>query len=466
MRDKVTAMQQAVFDRGTSVGVLAQQLFPGGINSSPDLPRDYDQAIEYTSALISANVPVIYEAGFAYEGVRCFVDILVREKEGWHAYEVKSSTSVSNIYHLDAALQYYVMKSSGLPLTGMDIVILNNRYTRQGKIDIQSLFSRHPLKTQVERLQPLIRQKIGEFMEALAGEKPPAVDIGPHCTDPYACDFMGHCWRHVPPGSVFEVSGLVGPKKWDLYRRGILKLVDIPPDFPLTPAQKLQISSTRSGKGRLSDGEVVEFLRSLRFPLWFLDFESFQPAVPLFDMTRPYQQVPFQYSLHYLETRNSKPAHVEFLAETGPDPRPPFAESLIRDLEGPGDILVYNIAFERRILQELAHDFPPYDRPLRAIISRMRDLMDPFRKKQIYLPEMNGSYSIKHVLPAMVPGFGYEELEIAEGGSASIAFQGLFTEKDPEKIARTRQQLLEYCKTDTLAMVKILEKMRFLTSDL
>jgi hypothetical protein len=211
----------------------------------------------------------------------------------------------------------------------------------------------------------------------------------------------------------------------------------------------------------LKKREVRAFLKTLKYPLYFLDFESFQPAMPLYDHSRPYQQIPFQYSLHYLENETSELIHLEFLADAGPDPRPFFADRLIEDLGEPGDILVYNKAFEKRILQEIIRDFPGYRNALERIISRMKDLMDPFKKKLIYLPEMKGSYSIKNVLPAMVPGYGYDDLEIADGGSASLAFLGLLNQPDPEQANLVRQQLLKYCEMDTMAMVKILEAMTF-----
>jgi hypothetical protein len=458
-------MQQSVFDRGTEVGELARQLYPGGVNASPDLPRSYEKAIEYTSSLIASDTPVIYEAGFSHNGVHCFMDILVREEGGWHAYEVKSSTNVSNIYHLDAALQYWVMHQSGLPLTGIDIVVLNSSFVRFGQIDIQRLFKKQTVLQQVLRLQPLVAQKVVELQQMLTMPAVPAVGIGPHCTDPYTCDFTGHCWQHIPDHSVFEVTGLIGPKKWELYNKGILRMEDIPEDYPLTPIQKLQIAGLRRGVSRWNKAEVKKFIDSLEYPMYFLDFESFQPAVPLFDQSRPYQQVPFQYSLDMISAPGEEPVHMEFLAEAGPDPRPLLAEQMINQLGDSGNILVYNQAFEKRILQDIGRDFPGYLTQLTPIVDRIRDLMDPFRKRQIYLPAMNGSYSIKAVLPALVPGYGYHGLNIADGVTASISFQGLFNITDPDRIESIRQDLLTYCGMDTRAMVKILERMRLQISD-
>ena len=448
-------MQQAVFDRGTKVGELARQLYPGGINAGHSLPQHWEEAIRYTSELVARGYPVIYEAGFQYDDVLCFVDILVRVPGGWHAFEVKSSSNLSNVYQLDTALQYYVMKNCGLPLEAIDVVLLNNHYVRSGPLDIQSLFIKHPMTRHAERLQKRVGEKLAELRKVLSRTDVPQVGIGPQCTDPYACDFMGYCWKDIPEGSIFEISGMTGPRKWDLFNQGIVLMSDVPPGYPLTAAQRMQLNARKGGRAVWRKKEIAAFIEGFKFPLNFLDFESFQPAVPLFDRSRPYQQIPFQYSLHILEEDYAEPSHHGFLAEAGEDPRPAFAESLISELHGDGDIVVYNRAFEKRILQDIARDFPEYGRALERLISRMKDLMEPFRQKLIYLPEMNGSYSIKHVLPALVPGYGYSGLPIADGGSASLAYESLSEKEDTAAIAETRQQLLEYCSMDTMAMVKI-----------
>jgi hypothetical protein len=308
---------------------------------------------------------------------------------------------------------------------------------------------------QVERLQSLIKKKTGELKEVLLSTSVPEVDIGPQCTDPYFCDFIGHCWKHIPEDSVFDVAGLVGNKKWGLYRNGVVRLVDIWDDFPLNIAQKLQIQSARTGKITWKKNEVDRFVKEFNYPLYFLDFESFQSPVPLYDNTRPYQQIPFQYSLHILDKKDGAVEHKEFLAKAGPDPRPDFVEYLLADLKDSGSIVVYNKSFEKRILLDIARDFPVYRKRLELIIPRMRDLMEPFRQKMIYMPQMRGSYSIKNVYPALVPGAGYQGLEIAEGSSASLAYEGLTKQPDEAIVERTRLNLLNYCRMDTLAMVEI-----------
>ncbi len=451
-------MQQAIFSQGHDVGKLAQQLFPGGVDAGIYVPDQYQKSIELTSKLIREGESVIYEAGFSQNGLHCFVDILVKDKEGWKAYEVKSSTQVKNVNLLDAAFQYYVMSLCGIKLADISLVVLNTSYTRKGDIDIRQLFRTETVFEKVLKLQESVKQDIEDFFTVLNAENYPDTGIGPHCTDPYDCDFREYCWKHVPDYSVFNISKLSGEKKWELYNMGVLNFRDIPPDFKLNPGQWQQVFAELNKEKHINRTAIRKFVDTLNFPLFFLDFESFQPAVPLFDNSRPYQQIVFQYSLHRLENEKSSPQHFEFLAANdGSDPRLPFIENLIEDIGKEGDILVFNRAFEVGRLNEIASNFPNFQFQISNIVSRIKDLMVVFQQRQYYVPEMKGSYSIKQVLPALVPGFTYDDLAIGDGGSASHAFMSLISEKDEKKIRATRTNLLEYCRQDTLAMVEILK---------
>jgi predicted RecB family nuclease len=458
LKDQVSAMQQAIFSQGTDVGKLAQQLFPGGIDAGIYVPANYAKSIEMTSQLIRDGASVIYEAGFSVNGLHCFVDILVKDLDGWKAYEVKSSTQVKPVNLLDAAFQFHVMTLSGLELADVSLVVLNTAYERNGELDIHQLFKIESVYQRILQLQDKVQQDIEDFFFTLNAPVAPFTDIGPHCSDPYDCDFHGHCWQHVPEYSIFNISRLGGDKKWDLYRMGILRFEDIPTDFNLNDSQWQQVLAELKGETHIDQDAIRKFLDGLNYPLYFLDFESFQPAAPMFDRSRSYQQIVFQYSMHVIDSETSAVKHRSFLAESdGTDPRLPFIQRLIRDIGEHGDIIVFNRAFESARLSELAANFPEYDAAVGRIISRMKDLMVIFQQRYYYVPEMKGSYSIKQVLPAMVKGFSYDNLAIGDGGSASMAFTSSFTETDPEKIRATRENLLDYCKQDTLAMVEIVK---------
>ena len=460
--DELSEMQKSIFKRGIDVGVLAQQLFPGGIDASAGEKFDYDKCVKRTKEEVEKGSKIIYEAGFLHDQVLAIADIIVKDKNGWNIYEVKSSTSVSETYINDAALQYYVLNGWGLKIKSFNIIYINNQYVRKGDLNLEELFTIEPVLNLIKPMQKVVKENVERLKEVLKRKTIPKIDIGGHCHNPYTCGFFNYCRKHIPQNSIFDFSGMHLSKKYELYNEGIVSLDDVPQDYPLNANNKLQLESYKSGKTIVDVEGIKNFLSDLKYPFYFLDFESFQSAVPLYDNTKPYQQVPFQFSVHIQKTEDSTIEHKEFLAESGEDPRPKFIKELLVATKGTGDIIVYNLAFEKTRMQELARDFPEYEEELQKRIARLKDVMIPFQKKYYYSPEMKGSYSIKVVLPALVPEMNYENLEINEGGLAAIAFNDLQYETDLMKIADTRQQLLEYCKMDTLAMVKIFNKLEII----
>jgi len=457
--DELSDMQKSIFKRGTNVGKLAQELFPGGSIVAEGDPPNYQKAIKKTNDLIKSGAKIIYEAAFLFNEVLSIADIVVIEKDGIKVYEVKSSTSISETYINDAALQYYVISNLGFKVKDFSIVYINNQYVRQGELDLQELFITESVLELILSLQISVKENVDRFKSVLLKKQMPDIDIGEHCHNPYTCGFFNYCRKHIPEDSIFDFSGMYLSKKYGLYREGIISLDDVPDDYPLNKNNKLQLDVYNSGKPVIDKEVIKEFLSDLNYPLYFMDFETFQPAVPLFNNSKPYQQIPFQYSIHIKKDKDSAENHFEFLAEPGLDPRKKFIENLLKDISGNGDVLVYNKTFEITRLNEIARDFPEYAGKIEELILRIKDLMIPFQKKYYYAPEMKGSYSIKAVLPALVPDLSYDELEINEGGLASIAYESLQTETDLMIIAEIKQQLIAYCKLDTLGMVKILEKL-------
>lgn len=451
--DEVSESQQLIFNRGHDVGELAQKLFPGGIKATEDPKKA--AAIERTIELIESGTKIIYEAAFGFDEVLVIADIVVWDGSKWNIYEVKSSTRISDTYYQDAAIQYYVISNS-LDAGDISIVYINNQYTRKGELELEKLFISESVKNRVLELQDSIKCEIKRLKTVITGTEIPKIDIGAQCSDPYQCSFLGYCWRDIPEYSVFDIAGLKGDKKFELYGLGYVKLEDVPEDYPLSKTQRLQIDSHIDNTFFVDKDNIKKFLSSINYPVYFMDFETFMPAVPMFDGTRPYQQIPFEYSLHYQQNQQGEVRHYEFLAETDGDPRIPFIDRLLTDTGEPGIILVYNKAFEITRLGELAADFPKFEKEIERRIDRIVDLMFPFQKKYYYCPEMQGSYSIKSVLPALVPDLSYDGMEIADGGTASAAFESLYYEEDVFKVKEIRENLLRYCGMDTLAMVKIL----------
>lgn len=418
---------------------------------------DKDAAVARTRQMIDNGEEIIYEAAFCFDGVLVLLDILVKQKGKWFAYEVKSSGRVSAAYILDASLQYYVIINSGLPLEDISVVHINSQYMRSGDVEPERLFTIVSVKNEAERNLDTVTEKIAAAKAVLETTISPDIEIGEHCFSPYPCDFKGHCWRHIPRDSIFDVSGMPRQQQFDLYRSGVMRVEDIPGDYALEKQARVHVDTVMANEPLVNREGLMRFLYTLKYPLYFLDFETFMPAVPLFDRTRPYQHIPFQYSLHYKESRSSAPKHLHFLAEAGYDPRRLFIERLLEDTEGPGDILAYDAMLERTVLRALAADFPAYAEDLNERLSRIRDLASPFQEKLYYHPAMRGSHSIKNVLPALVPGITYDDLKINSGNIAMSAFEQLQRETDMFAIEEIREALHEYCRMDTLAMVKLLE---------
>jgi hypothetical protein len=457
LRDQPSSEQKAIFNRGNKVGILAQRFFPGGLDATPSRRSDNIAAVIRTQELLAEGAEVIYEAAFQQEGVLAILDILVKKEEGWYAYEVKSSTKISQTYILDAALQYWVISNSGLPLVDFSIMIINNQYVRNGEVDIQQLFTIKSVKEAVLKNQAFIKEKIAASLQVIGSKQMPQVGIGEHCFVPYGCDFMGTCWKHVPPNSVFEITGIPKAEQFNLYQAGYTTIPEIPARNALDKNANIHIQALKTKKVQIDQAGINSFLSTIQYPVFFMDFESFMPAIPIYDKTKPYQHIPFQYSLHYKAAADAPLQHMEFLAEQGLDPRKFFLEHLLKHTDTAGSILVYDALMERNILNGLKKDFPEFASEIDTRLARLIDLVQPFQERYYYHPAMKNSVSIKNVLPALVPELNYSNLMISSGSIAMTAFELLQAETDMFKIVEIREQLLAYCKMDTLAMVKIFE---------
>ncbi len=457
LRDPLSTEQKALFNRGSNVGLLARDLYPGGTDASPAHPKRFSESVEKTRSLIEAGVEVIYEAAFQYDRVLVALDILVKKQGKWHAYEVKSSSRVSATYILDASLQYYVIKNAGIVLEDFSIVHLNTNYSRQGKLELHKLFSTVSVMKEAEKNMGMVQEKIASEKETLELPQVPDVAIGEHCFSPYHCDFMGQCWTNVPKDSVFNLSGLPKSDLFSMYNSGVKRISEIKSENTLSQDVKRQIEALTKNEAIINRKGIADFLASLQYPLFFLDFETTMPAIPLYENTKPYEHLPFQYSLHYKKAPGAELQHFEFLAETHEDPRKAFLASLLEHTKRPGDILVYYATFERSVFNSLKKEFPEFGKEIDLRLARIRDLIVPFRDKLYYHPAMKGSSSIKNVLPALVPGFSYDSLVIGNGNVAMTVYEQLRTETDIFLQQEKRENLLAYCEMDTLAMVKILE---------
>lgn len=464
LRDIPDEAQESLFNTGYSVGELAKELFPKGVEIEFDT-SNFNGMMSKTKELITNGTEVIYEATFSENGIFAMADILVKNGNAWDIYEVKASTEVKDVHIDDAAIQWYAL-SNAINLNRAFIVHINNQYIRKGELDVTALFSLEDITEQVKDKQNTINETLNNMKDVIKGEMP-NIDIGGHCDNPYSCDFKGHCWKHIPTPSVFNLYWMNGAKKFEMYNQGLLTYTDIPDDFKLNDTQRLQVETAKTKEPYIDQNIIKNFLETIEYPINFFDFETFQNAIPRFDNQRPYMQIPFQYSLHILHEDGTM-AHKEFLGDENSDPRDTLIEQMLNDVTSTGSIVAYNQSFEMSRIKELAKFNEKREKELLALNERFVDLIVPFREKGYYHPDFNGSFSIKSVLPAMFPNddeLNYKKLNIQNGGMAMDTFANLHLLKDKTKTDQIKTDLLAYCHLDTLAMVRIWEKLHQMTQD-
>ena len=455
--------QQAVFDQGTKVGELAHQLFPGGMVVATGIINP-QEVIAQTQDVIRKRQP-LYEAAFSYYGGYARVDILVPVAGNtWDLVEVKSSTGLKEEVHLpDIAFQAFVLTGAGIKLRKCFLAHINGEFVRHGPIDSQKFFTIEDVTKPVSALSRDIEEQIEAMQRVIGAKSHPKIQIGPHCDSPYTCPLHDRCWSFLPKANVFTLYR-GGAKSFTLLQRGIQKLADIPADVTLTDNQAIQRAVLLAGQPHIDRPALAAFLSQLKYPVSYLDFETIGTAIPLFDGVKPYQQIPFQYSLHVVRSPNAKPEHLHFLAEGTADPRPEFMRQLRDQLPPTGSVVTYNASFENSRLNENCELLPEFKPWLRKVTPRVVDLLVPFRGFRYHHPDQNGSNSMKAVLPALT-GTGYEQLVIQEGGAASREFLRVTFGQVPDaERRRVRRALEEYCALDTLGMVQIVHEIKRLTA--
>lgn len=457
LRDPLELTAQFRMQQGSEVGMQARLRYPGG--SVGRVPDSYTVSLERTNELIENGAPVIYEASFEADGVRIVADILVRSQNGWRLLEVKSTSAAKPEHRWDVAVQVYVLRKVGLEIEEAVLLHLNKDYVRRGELEYQTLFTETSLLTEVDDMQGQVEQIITLGQSTLASGLVPDIAIGPHCMDPTDCDFIGYCWKDVPEPSVFDVY-YIGKKAHELYEQGIERIEDIPSDHSLDKRSIFHVEAHKAGETIIKTGQLQDFLSELRYPLYYLDFETFALPIPPFDELSPYGKIPFQYSLHIQHEPGGELTHSGFLAEAGEDPRQQFLDQLLEETVSEGSIVVYYLPFERGVLRSLAVSFPRKSAAIEDRIERMVDLIIPFKKRFYWHPQMGGSNSLKQVLPVFAPDLSYADMAVGDGEQAMAVFVSLVEESDPAQVEALRQALWEYCKLDTLAMKRILEGLR------
>lgn len=456
-----SVVNKATMESGIKVGEIARGLF--GDFALVEY-GDPNKMAQETKALINEGEKVVAEASFLYDGLFCSVDILKNLGNGIvELYEVKSSTHVNDIYLHDLSFQVYVLEKCGYTVDKACIVHINNQYTRGKELELEKLFVIKDFTEVVRQMQPEVHDRILSLKECISNPEEPDTDLGVYCFDPN-CVYWQHCSEKLPSPNVFDIYKLAKKQMVEYYKQGVISFEDVLNKAKLNNRQILQVRTELEDlEDHIEIKEIKKFLDSLTYPLYFLDFEAYQSAIPPFENSWPDEQIPFQYSLHYIEKKGGTVEHIDFLAESGKDPRREVAERLCRDIPMNVCVLAYYMSFERGRIKELADLYPDLAEHLMNIHDNIHDLIVPFQQKHYYSKAMEGSASIKYVLPALFPNdpsLDYHNLEgVHKGDEASAAFIAM-EKMTPEEVAVCRKNLLEYCKLDTLAMVKVLGKLQ------
>lgn len=468
-RREPTQAERHRMEVGTTFGRDVARLFPGGIEITADHEHPED-ALEETAVRLNSEVPALFEAAFLHHDVLIRADILKRSEsnsDSWKLIEVKSSANSASSrganlkkYVSDMAVQLYVLEGAGISVDSISIAWVNSDYERIGELDWSRLVAVEDQSSAVRDRSAKIANEINHFLEMIDRPTMPGAIYGK--TKCGECEFNEYCWSEEPRDSFIYIPRVSRKMIDELTALGVRRISEIPADYKLTKPQEPVREAIRYPEGRLvRPDRLMRWLEALEYPIRYFDFETWSPCIPPFDKTRPYGQIPFQYSVHIQHEPGGALSHREFLAAVPGDPRPDLIEHLLADLSGTGSIVVHHAEFEAKRIRELATFSPLHAVALSGMLSRIADTEIPFKENWYLHPSLMGSSSIKVVLPTMAPGVSYDEMEIADGQSASVCFEEMYSgDLSGEALETVRRNLLKYCQMDTLAMVRIVERFR------
>jgi len=457
-RDDFDDTAGRIFDEGYEVESYACDLFPGGASASDD---DIPAAIAKTKELIKSGQKIIYQPTISNWKLFCRSDIIKHNPitGEWDIYEVKSSTEIKDIHLIDLAFQKICFEETGIKIGKLHIIYVNNEYIRRGKIEPSDFLRCIEVTDKVNDSIERVVTDIQSAYKVLENENEPETLILKQCKYPYVCGFKDYCWKHIPEDSIYDIAGSLSREKLELLlNKGILKIKDVPAEMITKQNGLRHLNAVKTEKVFIDTATIKNELSILEYPLYFLDYETFAPAVPLFDGYKPYQRVVFQYSLHIKRSPTVQLEHYEYLSREIKDPTNKLAESLSRVVGQTGSFLAWNKSFEMGCNNEMGERNGQYADFMDSINGRMYDLMQCFKKGYYVHKDFKGSASIKSVMPVLVPNLSYKALNIQEGNTASEGWLKVadsnISQEERNKLA---EDMLAYCQLDTLAMVKILE---------
>jgi hypothetical protein len=445
---------QRIFNTGHEVGRRAQQQFPDGILIEAEY-YEKQKALDTATAAVASGENSLFEPAFLFDNIFIRVDVLRPNSTTWDLIEVKSVLTVSDTHVIDAAVQRYVAEGTGLTINKCFIMHLNRDCTFP---DLSNLFILDDVTPQVAKLLSSIPDQVTTFNQIITDSETPDIPIGRHCDSPYTCQFREHCWQHVTEPSIFSIPRISSKKIDQLISQGVTSINDIADDFPLSENQRRHVDVFKNNKPQILWPAICDQLATLQYPLHFLDFETQMEAIPRLPGLRPFNQYPFQFSLHILNEDGALD-HFEYLHRDASDPRAPLAKALLDTIDPTGTIIAYNASFEIRVIGNLAWRIPSLRHSLYRLRDRFFDLLPIFRDYYFH-PGFLGSNSIKDVLPVLVPDLTYSELDVHGGDEAQLAWAALITTDDQSKRIELATSLLAYCRLDTLAMVRLYQTLQ------
>lgn len=392
LRDRLSPEQRAKFQRGTDVGVFAQNLFPGGINCQPKSPSQYRKSVEKTGEIIQSNASeVIYEAAFQYDRVLILLDILAKQDGKWFAYEVKSSLKISETYLKDAALQYYIMTNSGVEIEKFFLVHINPDYLFEDTLKIDELFKFVDVTSEARQRQDFVKQHIELGKEALRLKKSPPISIGLHCNNPYPCDFIGHCWKHIPPRSIFDLSQWSESEKMELYAQGIIKIENLPAEAATDPQQKAELQAYQNKKPRTDEAKLAAFLAELKPSVSFVSFLAHRKAIPAWNKFKPFDLVPVSLSVKKSGDENIT---TFYNSTENENPDSEFCDFLKTNIAKNTSLILYDGSNFIELLERLAQRNPEMEEFLSGISQNIIDLKTIFQELIYINPKLGNNFSL------------------------------------------------------------------------
>lgn len=455
LKDVISPEKQSVFNRGHKVGKLAQSLFAGGVDVSPTHVFKYSESVTKTKELIAGGQEIIYEAAFIFDSTLVAIDILVKRNDKWFAYEVKSSLKISQAYVMDASLQYYVIKNALPTLEDIFLVTLNSEYVLGDELDLQQLFKITSVKKDAARNTDFIKHHIQQARETHAKGVLPDVKIGAQCFSPYECDFMGLCWKHVPKNHVFELAAISKQQLQNWHEQGFTAIAQVPETELVGNIGKM-IQAFKDNKEIVEKDKIQGFLKKTAYPLAFLDMEFYTPAIPKYKGSKPFELNPFLFSWQVLEKESASVEGHFFFHEENTRPEIPFMEHLIKYAAKVKSILVYDTGQENTALNKIVKEYPQYKKQAEEIKKKFIDMADVFTNLWYYHPQQKCSLSQKKIYQSVFGKDAYAGLPINSGMLASYRYGDFLTETDIFKQQEIKNNLINYCNTDTRVMLELL----------